>query len=179
MSIKSIFNSITFPIFIVKEDLNEIVFQNQSAIQFCRKYRRNAQKGDYNFRDIFFLESQEDIQIFKDLLKNSLENNETNFLFPFYTEEIKRRKFSASNFNLNLDMINSMEENIKLIKIYCFSCEWKDKIPCYYPYCNKSYISEQKLNYHIQHTHTSYYQNPVCREHAYTRLKSARSNLKC
>ena len=26
-------------------------------MQFCRKYRRNAQKGDYNFRDIFFLEN--------------------------------------------------------------------------------------------------------------------------
>ena len=28
-----------------------------------------------------------------------------------------------------------------------------DKIPCYYPYCNKSYISEEKLNYHIQKFH--------------------------
>ena len=28
-----------------------------------------------------------------------------------------------------------------------------DKIPCYYPYCNKSYISEQKLNDHIQKYH--------------------------
>ena len=34
-----------------------------------------------------------------------------------------------------------------------------DKIPCYYPYCNKSYISEQKLNYHIQHTHLNLIQN--------------------
>ena len=28
-----------------------------------------------------------------------------------------------------------------------------DKIPCYYPYCKKSYISEQKLNDHIQKYH--------------------------
>ena len=34
-----------------------------------------------------------------------------------------------------------------------------DKIPCYYPYCNKSYISEQKLNYHIQHTHMNLLNN--------------------
>ena len=34
-----------------------------------------------------------------------------------------------------------------------------DKIPCYYPYCNKSYISEQKLNYHIQHTHLNLINN--------------------
>jgi uncharacterized Zn-finger protein len=34
-----------------------------------------------------------------------------------------------------------------------------DKIPCYYPYCNKSYISEQKLNYHIQHTHLNLLNN--------------------
>ena len=34
-----------------------------------------------------------------------------------------------------------------------------DKIPCYYPYCNKSYISEQKLNYHIQHTHINLLNN--------------------
>ena len=34
-----------------------------------------------------------------------------------------------------------------------------DKIPCYYPYCNRSYISEQKLNYHIQHTHMNLINN--------------------
>ena len=34
-----------------------------------------------------------------------------------------------------------------------------DKIPCYYPYCNRSYISEQKLNYHIQHTHLNLINN--------------------
>ena len=143
LSIKNIFNSISFPIFIVKEDLNEIVFQNQSAVQFCRKYRRNAQKGDYNFRDIFFLENQEDIQLFKDILKNSLENNETNFLFPFYSEEVKRRKYSMNNFNINLDMLYSMDENIKLIKIYCFPCEWKDKIPCYYFMINENIFTLQ------------------------------------
>ena len=143
LSIKNIFNSISFPIFIVKEDLNEIVFQNQSAVQFCRKYRRNAQKGDYNFRDIFFLENQEDIQLFKDILKNSLENNETNFLFPFYSEEVKRRKYSMNNFNINLDMLYSMDENIKLIKIYCFPCEWKDKIPCYYFMINENIFTFQ------------------------------------
>ena len=143
LSIKNTFNSIEFPIFIVKEDLNDIVFQNQSAVQFCRKYRRTAQKGDYNFKDIFFLESQEDIQIFKDILKNSLENNEKNFLFPFYTEEVKKRKFSASNFDINFDMINSMEENIKLVKIYFFACEWKDKIPCYYFMINENIFTFQ------------------------------------
>ena len=34
-----------------------------------------------------------------------------------------------------------------------------DKIPCYYPYCNRSYISEQKLNYHIEHTHLNFINN--------------------
>ena len=34
-----------------------------------------------------------------------------------------------------------------------------DKIPCYYPYCNKSYISEEKLNYHIQKYHMNLINN--------------------
>ena len=34
-----------------------------------------------------------------------------------------------------------------------------DKIPCYYPYCNKSYISEEKLNYHIQKHHMNLINN--------------------
>ena len=144
LSIRNIFNNISYPIFIVKEDLNEIVFQNPSAIQFCRKYRRIAQKGEYNFRDIFFLDNQEDIQLFKDILKTSLENNETNFLFPFYTEETKKRKNSRGSFNMNIDSTNSiMEEKINFIKIYCFSCEWKDKIPCYYFMINENIFTFQ------------------------------------
>ncbi len=37
-----------------------------------------------------------------------------------------------------------------------------DKIPCYYPYCCKSYVSEQKLNDHIQKFHMNIinYPNP-------------------
>ena len=35
-----------------------------------------------------------------------------------------------------------------------------EKLPCYYPYCNKSYISEQKLNDHIQKYHLSLINNP-------------------
>ena len=35
-----------------------------------------------------------------------------------------------------------------------------DKIPCYYPYCNKSYFSEQKLNDHIQNYHLNLINNP-------------------
>ena len=34
-----------------------------------------------------------------------------------------------------------------------------DKIPCYYPYCNKSYISEQKLNEHIKKYHENLIKN--------------------
>ena len=34
-----------------------------------------------------------------------------------------------------------------------------DKIPCYYPYCNKSYISLQKLNHHIQTYHLNLINN--------------------
>lgn len=34
-----------------------------------------------------------------------------------------------------------------------------DKIPCYYPYCNKSYISDEKLNYHIQKYHMNLINN--------------------
>ena len=34
-----------------------------------------------------------------------------------------------------------------------------DKIPCYYPYCNKSYISIQKLNHHIQSYHLNLINN--------------------
>ena len=35
-----------------------------------------------------------------------------------------------------------------------------EKIPCYYPCCNKSYISEQKLNIHILKFHMSIINNP-------------------
>lgn len=35
-----------------------------------------------------------------------------------------------------------------------------EKIPCYYPYCNKSYISEQKLNEHIRKYHMNLINNP-------------------
>ena len=143
LSIKNIFNNISLPIFIVKNDLSDIVFQNPSAIQFCRKYRRIAQKGDYNFKDIFFLENQEDMQLFKDILKTSLENNDTNFLFPFYVEESNKRKNSGYSFNLNLNSGNSIEENISFIKIYCFACEWKDRIPCYYFMINENIFTFQ------------------------------------
>ena len=35
-----------------------------------------------------------------------------------------------------------------------------EKIPCYYPYCNRSYISEQKLNDHIKKFHMNLINNP-------------------
>ena len=35
-----------------------------------------------------------------------------------------------------------------------------DKIPCYYPYCNNSYFSEQKLNDHIRKYHMNIINNP-------------------
>ena len=143
LSVKNIFNNISLPIFIVKNDLSEIVFQNPSAIQFCRKYRRIAQKGEYNFKDIFFSENQEDMQLFKDILKTSLENNDTNFLFPFYIEENKKRKNSNINFSMNLNSTNSLEDNISFIKMYCFACEWKDKIPCYYFMINENIFTFQ------------------------------------
>ena len=142
LSIKNIFNNISLPIFIVKQDLSEIVFQNPSAIQFCRKYRRIAQKGEYNFKDIFFLENQEDMQLFKDILKICLENNDTNFLFPFYKEELKKKKNIGIDYNMNLNSSNS-EDNIFFIKMYCFSCEWKDKTPCYYFMINENIFTFQ------------------------------------
>ena len=142
LSIKNIFNNISLPIFIVKQDLSEIVFQNPSAIQFCRKYRRIAQKREYNFKDIFFLENQEDMQLFKDILKICLENNDTNFLFPFYKEELKKKKNCGIEYSINLNSSNS-EDNIFFIKMYCFSCEWKDKIPCYYFMINENIFTFQ------------------------------------
>ena len=142
LSIRNIFNNLSLPVFIVKEDLSEIVFQNPAAIQFCRKYRRVTQKGDYNFKDIFFLNDQEDMQLFKDILKISLENNESYFLFPFGLEEMKKKKNNKNYFEMNLD-INSIEENISFMKMYCFTCKWKDKIPCYYFMINENMFSFQ------------------------------------
>ena len=142
LSLKNTFNNIALPIFIVKNDLSEIVFQNPAAIQFCRKYRHIAQKGEYNFKEIFFLESQEDMQLFKDILKISLENNDNNFLFPFYIEEMKKKK-SSCDFTMNLNNANTSEENVFFIKLYCFACEWKDKIPCYYFMINENIFTFQ------------------------------------
>ena len=143
LSIRNIFNNVTLPIIIVKDDLSEIVFQNPAAIQFCRKYRRIAQKGEYNFKDIFNLENPEDMQLFKDILKISLENNEFHFLFPFYKEEMKKKKNSIHNFDMNLDSGNNFQEKIGFVKIYCFACEWKDKIPCYYFMINENIFTFQ------------------------------------
>ena len=142
LSIRNIFNNLSLPIFIVKEDLSEIVFQNPAAIQFCRKYRRIAQKGDYTFKDIFFLDDQEDMQLFKDILKISLENNESYFLFPFCLEEMKKKKNNKNYFDMNID-INSIEESISFMKLYCFTCKWKDKIPCYYFMINENIFTFQ------------------------------------
>jgi hypothetical protein len=53
-----------------------------------------------------------------------------------------------------------------------------DKIPCYYPYCNKSYISEQKLNDHIQKFHMNIINNPnnIKDEHIFFNNSNSNNN---
>ena len=82
------------------------------------------------------------MQLFKDILKISLENNDNNFLFPFYIEEMKKKK-SSCDFTMNLNNANTSEENVFFIKLYCFACEWKDKIPCYYFMINENIFTFQ------------------------------------
>ena len=142
LSVRNIFNNISLPVMIVKEDLSEIVYQNQAAMQFCRKYRRVAQKGEYSFKDIFFLDIPEAMQFFKDVLKNSLENKETDFLFPFLLEDVEKKQNKEMPFLMNLDP-NSIEENSYFLKFYCFPCKWKDKISCYYFMINENIFTFQ------------------------------------
>ena len=54
------------------------------------------------------------------------------------------------------------------------------KIPCYYPYCNKSYILEEKLNYHIQkyHMNLTNNQNNNINEENNIEIKSENSSTK-
>jgi hypothetical protein len=89
--------------------------------------------------------------------------------------------YCLKRFSLNYHLtahIQSVHSNNKL-KVYqcpdcdlCFNKKSKlflhqkdihnlvsEKIPCYYPYCNKSYISEEKLNYHIQKFHMNLINN--------------------
>ena len=142
LSVRNIFNNISLPVMIVKEDLSEIVYQNPAAMQFCRKYRRVAQKGEYSFKDIFFLNIPESMQFFKDILKSSLESKETYFLFPFLLEDIEKQQNKEIPFLINLDP-NSIEENSCFLKFYCFPCKWKDKTPCYYFMINENIFTFQ------------------------------------
>ena len=142
LSVRNIFNNISLPVMIVKEDLSEILYQNPAAMRFARKYRRIAQKGEYTFKDIFFLDMPEAMQFFKDVLKNSIESKETNFLFPFLLEDAEKKNNKELPFLMNLDP-NSIEENSCFLKFYCFSCKWKDKIPCYYFMINENIFTFQ------------------------------------
>ena len=110
LSVRNIFSNINLPVMIVKEDLSEIVYQNPAAMQFARKYRRVAQKGEYSFKDIFFLDNPEAMQFFKDILKSSLESKEAYFLFPFLLEDLEKKQNKEIQFLINLDP-NSIEEN--------------------------------------------------------------------
>ena len=90
-------------------------------------------------------------------------------------------EFCFKRFSLNYHLTSHLQNvhKQKIIKVYqCPNCELYfqkksklflhqkdihnivfDKIPCYYPYCNKSYISEEKLNDHIQKYHLNYINN--------------------
>ena len=87
----------------------------------------------------------------------------------YYECDLCLKRFSL-NYHLTSHLQNVHKKKIKVHKCpYCdmyFQKKSKlflyqknshnlifDKIPCYYPYCNKSYISEQKLNDHIQKYH--------------------------
>ena len=142
LSVRNIFNNISLPVMIVKEDLSEILYQNPAAMQFCRKYRRIANKGEYSFKDIFFLDIPEAMQFFKDILKSSLESKETYFLFPFLLEDAEKKHNKEIPFLMNLDP-NSIEENSCFLKFYCFPCKWKDKTSCYYFMINENIFTFQ------------------------------------
>ena len=142
LSVRNIFSNINLPVMIVKEDLSEIVYQNPAAMQFARKYRRVAQKGEYSFKDIFFLDNPEAMQFFKDILKSSLESKEAYFLFPFLLEDLEKKQNKEIQFLINLDP-NSIEENACFLKFYCFPCKWKDKTSCYYFMINENIFTFQ------------------------------------
>ena len=142
LSVRNILSNINMPVMIVKDDLSEIVYQNPAALQFCRKYRRVAQKGEYSFKDIFFLDNPEAMQFFKDILKSSLENKEAYFLFPFLLEDLEKKQNKEIQFLINLDP-NSIEENAYFLKFYCFPCRWKDKTSCYYFLINENIFTFQ------------------------------------
>ena len=142
LSVRNILSNINMPVMIVKDDLSEIVYQNPAALQFCRKYRRVAQKGEYSFKDIFFLDNPYAMQFFKDILKNSLENKEAYFLFPFLLEDLEKKQDKEIQFLINLDP-NSIEENAYFLKFYCFPCRWKDKTSCYYFLINENIFTFQ------------------------------------
>ena len=142
LSVRNIFNNISLPVMIVKEDLSEILYQNQAAMQFARKYRRIAQKGEYTFKDIFFLNIPEAMKSFKDILNSSLESKETYFLFPFLLEDIEKKNNKEMPFLMNMEH-NLIEENSCFLKFYCFPCKWKDKIPCYYLMINENIFTFQ------------------------------------
>ena len=142
LSVRNIFNNISLPVMIVKEDFSEILYQNPAAMQFCRKYRRIAQKGEYSFKDIFFLDNHEAFQFFQDILKSSLESKEAYFLFPFLLEDFEKKQSKENPFLINLDP-NSIEENACFLKFYCFPCKWKDKTSCYYFMINENIFTFQ------------------------------------
>ena len=90
-------------------------------------------------------------------------------------------EFCFKRFSLNYHLTSHLQNvhKQKIIKVYqCPNCELYfqkksklflhqkdihnivfDKIPCYYPYCNKCYISEGKLNDQIQKYHLNYINN--------------------
>ena len=91
-------------------------------------------------------------------------------------------EFCLKRFNLNYHLTSHLQNvhGQKKLKVYkCPDCDLFfqkksklflhqkdfhnlvfDKIPCYYPYCNRSYISEQKLNDHIRKYHMNIINNP-------------------
>ena len=142
LSVRNIFNNISLPVMIVRDDLSEILYQNPAAMQFCRKYRRIAQKGEYSFKDIFFLDIPGSMQFFENILKSSLESKETYFLFPFLLEDVEKKQNKEIPFLMNLDP-NSIEENSCFLKFYCFPCKWKDKTQCYYFMINENIFTFQ------------------------------------
>ena len=137
LSIKNIFSTISLPVMIVKDDLSEILYQNPSALHFCRKYRRIAQKGEYTFKDIFSLDTPENLQFFKKMMNNSIESKENYFMFPFIYDENEKKKHKDISYLINIDP-NCLQENSCFIRFYCFPCKWKENISCYYFLINEN-----------------------------------------
>ena len=103
-------------------------------------------------------------------------------------------EFCLKRFNLNYHLtshIQNVHEQTKLKVYKCPDCDLYfqkksklflhqenyhnvvfEKISCYYPYCNKSYISEQKLNDHIQKFHMNIINNPINQDNIFNECDS-------